>query len=79
MRIHRMRVVLDGTRLGADEATAAVTRGLGEAGDGLTQAPGGRVPGLHVELARTETDVGDLSAAIADGIGDGVRRALGGR
>jgi hypothetical protein len=37
------------------------------------------VPGLHVELARTETDVGALSAAIADGIGDGVRRALGGR
>jgi hypothetical protein len=74
-----MQVVLGGTPLAADDATAAVTHALEEAGDALGQAPGGRVSGLRVDLPRPRAGADALAAAMADGIRDGVRRALEGR
>jgi hypothetical protein len=74
-----MQVMLTGTPLGADDATAAVRQALERAGAALGDTPGRRVMTLRLDVPRTVTDGDVLAAAIGDELEHGLRRALGGR
>jgi hypothetical protein len=73
-----MRVVFSGETLRAEGAVAAVTRALEDAGDALADAPGGRVPALHIEVAHAPGGAETVAETMGNALRDGVGRRLKG-